>query len=97
MLPPSMNDELARQALNERLERAERRMTAASAATTAERPVRQWLGRWMIRVGCALSPDAFPRGSSSVTPDTRWSVSTSAVAFRECLDVGRVKADGVEA
>lgn len=69
MLPPSMNDELARQALYERLERAERRMTAASAATTVEHPVRQRLGRWMIRVGLALSPDGATNLSSPTTLD----------------------------
>lgn len=69
MLPPSMNDELARQVLNERLVRAERRMTAASAATTVEHPVRQWLGRWMIRVGLALSPEAALNLSSPATPN----------------------------
>lgn len=70
MLPPSMNDELARQYINERLDRAHRRMVAESAVSPVAHPVRQRLGSWMIRVGSALNPDATPNAASPIVPDT---------------------------
>ncbi len=70
MLPPSMNDELARQVVNERLDRAHRRMAVESARVHVSHPVRQQIGRWMIRVGSALNPEATPTVASPLAPDT---------------------------
>ena len=70
MLPPSMNGELARQYLNERLDHAHRRRVAGSATPPMNYPARQRLGRWMIRVGLALNPGASPSVAAPMAPDT---------------------------
>ena len=69
MLPPSMNDELARQDLHERLDRAQRRMAVESVAMPASHPVRHRIGRWMTRFGSALNPEAPPNVVTPGTPD----------------------------